>query len=259
MAAARPDCQSTAGRQARRCLNIAAQCLRLPFPCLLIRAASPPNVGLWRRFGAFVHELLFLVAYLFIVGLIFASLSGESMSAGRPGIDRAGRRLSAGLPVSCPSAPTSSISGLTGGAPCALLRPGHCGCFAADGGTLTLGRPSSAISPPGSPALGLGMFMLIGTFKAVPGWILGLFVQFPVGFADRGGSFCRPAGGDASGLFGTVAFRPNPLSEGLKAHFFQYRFCNFCLKPNADGLFWKADGSVRRVSHAQTCSRIRCQ
>lgn len=52
---------------------------------------SPPAVqaapaGLWRRFGAFGHELLFLVAYLFIVGLIFAALSGESMSAGRPQI-----------------------------------------------------------------------------------------------------------------------------------------------------------------------------
>ncbi len=42
------------------------------------------RAGLWRRFGAFVHELLFLVAYLFIVGLIFSAFSGESMSAGRP-------------------------------------------------------------------------------------------------------------------------------------------------------------------------------
>jgi uncharacterized RDD family membrane protein YckC len=42
--------------------------------------------GLWRRFGAFGHELLFLVAYLFIVGLVFAALSGETMSAGRPQI-----------------------------------------------------------------------------------------------------------------------------------------------------------------------------
>lgn len=45
---------------------------------------APRTAGLWRRFGAFIHELLFLVAYLFIVGLIFASVSGESMSAGRP-------------------------------------------------------------------------------------------------------------------------------------------------------------------------------
>jgi uncharacterized RDD family membrane protein YckC len=56
-------------------------------------SAPPPQdnlphrtAGLWRRFGAFVHELLFLVAYLFIVGLIFAAFSGESMSAGRPQI-----------------------------------------------------------------------------------------------------------------------------------------------------------------------------
>jgi uncharacterized RDD family membrane protein YckC len=49
-------------------------------------AAPFARASLWRRFGAFVHELLFLVAYLFIVGLIFASVSGESMSAGRPQI-----------------------------------------------------------------------------------------------------------------------------------------------------------------------------
>jgi uncharacterized RDD family membrane protein YckC len=47
---------------------------------------APARAGLWRRFGAFVHELLFLVGYLFIVGLVFATLSGESMSAGRPQI-----------------------------------------------------------------------------------------------------------------------------------------------------------------------------
>jgi uncharacterized RDD family membrane protein YckC len=46
----------------------------------------PQRASLWRRFGAFTHELLFLVAYLFIVGLIFAAFSGESMSAGRPQI-----------------------------------------------------------------------------------------------------------------------------------------------------------------------------
>jgi uncharacterized RDD family membrane protein YckC len=48
--------------------------------------APPLSAGLWRRFGAFVHELLFLVAYLFIVGLIFAAFSGESMQAGKPQI-----------------------------------------------------------------------------------------------------------------------------------------------------------------------------
>jgi uncharacterized RDD family membrane protein YckC len=44
------------------------------------------RAGLWRRFGAFVHELLFLVAYLFIVGLVFAAFSGETSRAGRPQI-----------------------------------------------------------------------------------------------------------------------------------------------------------------------------
>jgi uncharacterized RDD family membrane protein YckC len=47
---------------------------------------GPLLAGLWRRFGAFGHELLFLIAYLFITGLIFAAFSGESMSAGRPQI-----------------------------------------------------------------------------------------------------------------------------------------------------------------------------
>ena len=51
----------------------------------LINTASTPAT-LWRRFGAFTHELLFLVAYLFIVGLIFASLSGESTKSIRPQI-----------------------------------------------------------------------------------------------------------------------------------------------------------------------------
>ncbi|MBS0314397.1 MAG: RDD family protein [Burkholderiales bacterium] len=45
-----------------------------------------PLAGLWRRFGAFVHELLFLLAWMFITGLVFAALSGESMTAGRPQI-----------------------------------------------------------------------------------------------------------------------------------------------------------------------------
>ncbi|MFN3628947.1 MAG: RDD family protein [Casimicrobiaceae bacterium] len=42
------------------------------------------RASLWRRFGAFVHELLFLVAYLFIIGLIFAAFSGETSRTGRP-------------------------------------------------------------------------------------------------------------------------------------------------------------------------------
>lgn len=48
------------------------------------RSLPAVRAGLWRRFGAFVHELLFLVGYLFIVGLVFAAFSGESMSAGKP-------------------------------------------------------------------------------------------------------------------------------------------------------------------------------
>jgi RDD family. len=47
---------------------------------------SLPRAGLGRRFGAFVHELLFLTAYLFIVGLIFAVFSGDTSRTGRPHI-----------------------------------------------------------------------------------------------------------------------------------------------------------------------------
>jgi uncharacterized RDD family membrane protein YckC len=57
-----------------------------PAPLFLDNKQQPKLAGLWRRFGAFVHELLFLVAYMFIVGLVFAAFSGESMQAGRPQI-----------------------------------------------------------------------------------------------------------------------------------------------------------------------------
>lgn len=49
-------------------------------------SAGIERAGLWRRFGAFVHELLFVVAYLFIVALVFAAFSGETSRAGRPQI-----------------------------------------------------------------------------------------------------------------------------------------------------------------------------
>lgn len=50
-------------------------------------AIKPTSLaGLWRRFGAFGHELLFLIAYLFITGLVFAAFSGETMALGRPQI-----------------------------------------------------------------------------------------------------------------------------------------------------------------------------
>lgn len=66
--------------------------LKSPAPDVAVSATQLPTnpslqiAGLWRRFGAFVHELLFLVAYLFIVGLIFAAFSGESMQVGKPQI-----------------------------------------------------------------------------------------------------------------------------------------------------------------------------
>ena len=135
------------------------------------------NASLWRRFGAFTHELLFLVAYLFIVGLIFASLSGESTKSIRPQI-------------------------LTG--PIAWLQQAY--LFLTIGGYFVYfwirGRRTLAFktwalrlkSADGSevtarqavirymatwigPALGLAMFMLIGKSGSA-WWILGVFANF---------------------------------------------------------------------------------
>lgn len=147
-----------------------------------------PAASLWRRFGAFVHELLFLVAYLFIVGLIFASLSGESMSAGRPQV-------------------------LTG--PVAVMQQAYLFLsigayfiyFWVDGRrTLAFKTWSLRLVPVGGgevsrkqavvrylatwigPALGLGMYMLIGR-AGTAWWIAGLFANFLWAFADRDRQF----------------------------------------------------------------------
>lgn len=153
-----------------------------------IVAPLTQNASLWRRFGAFTHELLFLVAYLFIVGLIFASLSGESMSVGRPQV-------------------------LTG--PIAILQQTY--LFLSIGayfvyfwikGRRTLAFKTWALrlqSTNGSevtvkqavirylstwigPALGLAMFMLIGKSGSA-WWILGVFANFLWAIGDPAKQF----------------------------------------------------------------------
>ena len=153
-------------------------------PLPLSAPASPPIAGLWRRFGAFVHELLFLVAYLFIVGLIFASLSGESMSAGRPQV------LTGPVAVFQQVYLFLSIGAYfiyfwIDGRRTLAFKTWSLRLLAADGSTVT--RRQAVIRYLATwigPALGLGMFMLIGT-KGSAWWILGLFVNFLWAFADR--------------------------------------------------------------------------
>jgi len=143
-----------------------------------------PIAGLWRRFGAFVHELLFLVAYLFIVGLVFASLSGESMSAGRPQV------LTGPVAVLQQAYLFLSIGAYfiyfwIDGRRTLAFKTWSLRLLAADGSAVT--RRQAVIRYLATwigPALGLGMFMLIGT-KGSAWWILGLFANFLWAFADR--------------------------------------------------------------------------
>ena len=144
--------------------------------------------SLWRRFGAFTHELLFLVAYLFIVGLVFAALSGESTKSIRPQI-------------------------LTG--PIASLQQAY--LFLSIGayfvyfwikGRRTLAFKTWALRLQGTdgsevtvkqavvrylatwigPALGLALFMLIGKSGSA-WWILGVFANFLWALVDPAKQF----------------------------------------------------------------------
>jgi len=144
--------------------------------------------GLWRRFGAFVHELLFLVAYLFIVGLIFASMSGESMSAQRPQI--------LGGPVAALQQIYLFVSiGLyfiyfwIDGRRTLAFKTWYLRLVTADGGTVDLKRGIVRyLATWIGPALGLAMFMAIGT-KGGAWWILGLFANFLWALVDPARQF----------------------------------------------------------------------
>lgn len=149
---------------------------------------APPIAGLWRRFGAFVHELLFLVAYLFIVGLIFASLSGESMSAGRPQV------LTGPVAVFQQVYLFLSIGAYfiyfwVDGRRTLAFKTWSLRLLAADGGVVT--RRQAVVRYLATwigPVLGLAMYLAIGRSGA-SWWILGLFANFLWAFADRDRQF----------------------------------------------------------------------
>lgn len=146
------------------------------------------TASLWRRFGAFVHELLFLVAYLFIVGLIFASLSGESMSAGRPQV------LTGPIAIFQQAYLFLSIGAYfiyfwINGRRTLAFKTWQLKLVAIDGGIVDTKRAIIRyLAAWIGPVLGLGMFMLIGT-RGSAWWIFGLFANFLWALADPAKQF----------------------------------------------------------------------
>ncbi len=146
------------------------------------------NASLWRRFGAFVHELLFLVAYLFIVGLFFASLSGESMSAGRPQV------MTGPIAIFQQTYLFLSIGAYfiyfwINGRRTLAFKTWQLKLVSTDGSVVN--RKQAVIRYLATwigPALGLAMFMLIGT-RGSAWWIFGVFANFLWAFADPAKQF----------------------------------------------------------------------
>ncbi len=144
--------------------------------------------SLWRRFGAFVHELLFLVAYLFIVGLIFASLSGESMSAGRPQV------LTGPIALLQQAYLFLSIGAYfiyfwINGRRTLAFKTWQLQLVSVDGGPVLLKQAVIRyLAAWIGPALGLTMFMLIGT-RGSAWWILGVFANFLWALGDPARQF----------------------------------------------------------------------
>ena len=144
--------------------------------------------SLWRRFGAFTHELLFLVAYLFIVGLIFASLSGESTKTVRPQIltgpiawlQQAYLFLSIGAYF---------VYFWINGRRTLAFKSGALCLQSANGGEVTVKQAVIRyLATWIGPALGLAMFMLIGTSGSA-WWILGVFANFVWALVDPARQF----------------------------------------------------------------------
>jgi len=156
-----------------------------PPPPLETRA---PLAGLWRRFGAFVHELLFLLAYLFIVSLVFASFSGESMTAGKPQI------LTGPIAVLQQVYLFVSIGGYfiyfwIEGRRTLAFKTWHLRLVSTDGGAVSLKRAVVRyLATWIGPALGLASFMMLGT-RASAWWIFALFANFLWAFADPARQF----------------------------------------------------------------------
>ena len=156
------------------------------------RAPHSPNdfqpASLWRRFGAFTHELLFLVAYLFIVGLIFASLSGESIKSGRPQI------LSGPILWMLQAYLLLTIGAYfiyfwTKGRRTLAFKTWSLRLQNAQGGDVTVKQAVIRyLATWIGPALGLAMFMLIGTSGSA-WWILGVFANFLWALVDPAKQF----------------------------------------------------------------------
>lgn len=146
------------------------------------------TASLWRRFGAFVHELLFLVAYLFIVGLIFASLSGESMSVGRPQV------LTGPIAIFQQTYLFLSVGAYfiyfwINGRRTLAFKTWQLQLASVEGGPVVLKQAVIRyLATWIGPALGLGMFMLIGA-RGSAWWILGVFANFLWAFADPARQF----------------------------------------------------------------------
>jgi uncharacterized RDD family membrane protein YckC len=143
--------------------------------CLTPAESKPAS--LWRRFGAFTHELLFLVAYLFITGLIFASLSGESTKSMRPQI------LTGPIAWLQQAYLFLSMGGYfvyfwIKGRRTLAFKTWALRLQSTDGGEVT-GKQAVIryLATWIGPALGLAMFMAIGT-SGSPWWILGIFANF---------------------------------------------------------------------------------
>ena len=147
-----------------------------------------PLAGLWRRFGAFVHELLFLLAYLFIVSLVFASFSGESMTAGKPQI------LTGPIAVLQQVYLFVSIGGYfiyfwIEGRRTLAFKTWHLRLVSTDGGAVSLKRAVVRyLATWIGPAFGLASFMMLGT-RASAWWIFALFANFLWAFADPARQF----------------------------------------------------------------------
>ena len=150
--------------------------------------AATQIASLWRRFGAFVHELLFLVAYLFITGLFFATLSGESMSSGRPQV------LTGPIAVLQQAYLFLSIGAYfiyfwIDGRRTLAFKTWQLSLVAASGGPVTLKQAIIRyLATWIGPALGLGLFLLIGT-QGSAWWIFAVFANFLWALVDPARQF----------------------------------------------------------------------
>ena len=146
------------------------------------------NASLWRRFGAFTHELLFLVAYLFIVGLIFASLSGESTKCLRPQV------LTGPIAILQQTYLFLSIGAYfvyfwINGRRTLAFKTWALRLQSAYGGEVTVKQAVIRyLATWIGPALGLALFMLIGASGSA-WWILGVFANFLWAMVDPAKQF----------------------------------------------------------------------